>query len=265
MPAFPDFSILEKHPRAALGFSGGKDSTAVLTMLRRAGVIDRVTVYHLDTGDLLPEMVEHVARQAEGLPHFVRIETDAIGWQASHGLPSDLVPHTQHWVGQAMGEGRGARIVPRYDCCWSNLMQPFYSRVVADGCTLLMRGTKRADMARLPVSSGANAEGVTLFYPLEEWSHDDVREYLAAEGVQLPPMYNRMVNAPECARCSAWWGEGRGAYLAEKYPALSAEYAARLWTVMNEIGVSSAPLAAELKACGLTAATSNSSAEGSQN
>jgi 3'-phosphoadenosine 5'-phosphosulfate sulfotransferase (PAPS reductase)/FAD synthetase len=247
----PGFSILDAHPKAALGFSGGKDSTAVLTMLRRAGLLDRVTVYHLDTGDLLPEMVEHVARQAEGVPHYVRIETDVLGWQAANGLPSDLVPHTQHWVGQAMGEGRGARIVARYDCCWANLMQPFHSRVAADGCTLLMRGTKRADMKKLPMRSGDGAEGMELFYPLEDWSHADVRAYLDAEGVTLPPMYQRMVNAPECARCSAWWGEGRGAYLAEKYPALNADYAARLWTVMNEIGVSAAPLDAELAACGL--------------
>ncbi len=251
MRLLPDFSALDGHERIALGFSGGKDSTAVLTMLREAGLVDRVTVYHLDTGDLLPEMVEHVARMVEGLPRFEHIQTDVRGWQWQHGLPSDLVPHTQHWVGQQMGEGRGTRLVGRYDCCWANLMSPFFDRVAEDGNTLLIRGTKRADMVRLPARTGDMAGGVELLYPLEDWSHDDVRAYLAARGVALPPMYARMVNAPECARCTAWWGEGRGAYLAEAYPELHRDYAARMRLVMNEIGASSAPLAGELAACGL--------------
>ena len=153
--------------------------------------------------------------------------------------------------GQQMGEGRGTRLVGRYDCCWANLMAPFFDRVAEDGNTLLIRGTKRADMARLPARTGDMAGGVELLYPLEDWSHDDVRAYLAARGVELPPMYGRMVNAPECARCTAWWGEGRGAYLAERYPDLHRDYAERMRLVMAEVGVSSAPLAGELAACGI--------------
>lgn len=251
MPTPPDFSALDGHDAVALGFSGGKDSTAVLTMLREAGLLDRVTVYHLDTGDLLPEMVAHVARMVQGLPRYEHIQTDVRGWQWQHGLPSDLVPHTQHWIGQQMGEGRGTRLVGRYDCCWANLMAPFFDRIAEDGNTLLIRGTKRADMARLPARTGDMARGVELLYPLEDWSHDDVRAYLAARGVDLPAMYGRMVNAPECARCTAWWGEGRGAYLAEAYPELHRDYAARMRAVMAEIGVSSAPLAGELEACAI--------------
>ena len=251
MPAPPDFSALAGHDRVALGFSGGKDSTAVLVMLREAGLLDQVTVYHLDTGDLLPEMVEHVARTVEGLPRFERIQTDVRGWQWQHGMPSDLVPHTQHWIGQQMGEGRGTRLVSRYDCCWANLMAPFFDRVVEDGNTLLIRGTKRADMARLPARTGDAGRGVALLYPLEDWSHDDVRAYLASRGVMLPPLYDRMVNAPECDGCTVWWGEGRGAYLAERYPELHRDYADRMRLVVTEIGASSAPLAAELADCGL--------------
>jgi 3'-phosphoadenosine 5'-phosphosulfate sulfotransferase (PAPS reductase)/FAD synthetase len=246
-----DLSPIVAQRAPALSFSGGKDSTAVLTMLRRAGMLDRVTVYHLDTGDLLPEMREHVARQMEGLPRAVRIETDVAGWQATHGLPSDLLPHTQHWVGRAMGEGRGGRLVARYDCCWANLMEPCFSRMQADGASMVIRGTKRADMARLPVETGILAGGVELFYPLADWSHDDVREYLRDAGVSLPPLYDTMTNAPECARCTAWWSEGRGAYLRDNYPALHSDYAARLAVVAAEIGASSAPLRRELDACGL--------------
>mgnify|MGYP000653246071 CR=1 FL=1 len=49
----------------------------------------------------------------------------------------------------------------------------------------------------------------------------------------------------------ARWGEGRGADLAERYPDLHRDYAERMRLVMAEVGVSSAPLAGELAACGI--------------
>jgi phosphoadenosine phosphosulfate reductase len=44
-----------------------------------------------------------------------------------------------------------------------------------------------------------------------------------------------MVNAPDCAHCSAWWSEGRADYLKEFYPEIWAQYDARLQVVINEI------------------------------
>ena len=101
------------------------------------------------------------------------------------------------------------------------------SRLTSDGKSDLV-------MLREPVGVTEHdaAHGIAKFNPLADWSHDDVRAYLAARGVELPPMYGRMVNAPECARCTAWWGEGRGAYLAERYPDLHRDYAERMRLVM---------------------------------
>ena len=224
-----DLSLLDQHERIAFSFSGGKDSTAVLHMLRDE--LHRMTVYHVDTGDLLPEMVEHVAELAADIPNFVRIEPNVAAWIAENGLPSDLIPHTQHPVGLAMGEAQ-TRLVPRYDCCWHNLMWPLFDRVVSDGNTLLIRGTKAIDMRQLPPSDWP---GLELWYPLEHWTHADVFTYLAEQGVPLPPIYGRVTNAPECARCTAWWSEARAGYLKEFYPALAREYQARLGAVIEEL------------------------------
>lgn len=227
-----DISPLDRHERIALSFSGGKDSLAVVHLLRNH--LDRVTIYHCDTGDLLPEMMESVARVEAMAPRFVRVQTNVRGWIARHGMPSDLLPHGAHPFGVAMGEV-GAGLVSRYDCCASNLMGPLFDRVRADGNTLLIRGTKAVDMARLPVASGDVEDGLEFWYPLQGWSNDQVFAYLREAGVTLPRVYESVVNSPECARCTAWWSEGRGAYLRAHHPAIFEEYRDGLRTVWGGI------------------------------
>jgi phosphoadenosine phosphosulfate reductase len=231
-------SPLDRHEKVALSYSGGKDSTACVHLLRE--YLDRITLYHVDTGDLLPEMRESVARVEAFAPNFVRIETHVGEWIAAHGLPSDLVPYTAHAVGQHMGEG--TPIVARYDCCYLNLMWPLFKRVMDDGNTLLIRGTKSIDMPRLPAQDGEVVAGVELYYPLLDWSNEQVFAFLRREDVKLPRVYDYVTNSPECARCSAWWGEGRAAYLKKYHPELWAEYDARLQVVIDAIAPSLALL-----------------------
>lgn len=226
-----DLSALDRHERIALSFSGGKDSLAVVYLLRNH--LDRVTVYHLDTGDLLPEQMEVVRHVERMAPNFVRVETHVNDWIAHHGLPTDLLPHSAHVVGMAMGEGR--KLVSRYDCCYANLMLPLWQQVVNDGNTLMIRGTKRADMARLPAESGETHNGVELFYPLLGWSNEQVFAYLDEVGAPISRVYQHVTNSPECARCPAWWGEKRAAYLRQFHPSLFADYALRLRVVSAEI------------------------------
>jgi 3'-phosphoadenosine 5'-phosphosulfate sulfotransferase (PAPS reductase)/FAD synthetase len=232
-------SPLERHEKVALCFSGGKDSLACVHLLRE--YLDRVTVYHLDTGDLLPEMRESVARVEAFAPNFVRVRTDVSAWIVTHGLPTDLLPYGNHPVGYALGHATAA-LVSRYDCCWSNLMGPLYARVRADGNTLVVRGTKYIDMPHLPATDGQVVEGLEIYLPLLDWTHEQVFAFLRREGVQLPRVYDYVVNSPECARCSAWWGEGRAAYLKKYHPELWAEYDARLQVVIDAIAPSLALL-----------------------
>lgn len=237
-----DIAPLDRHTKIALSFSGGKDSLACVYLLRPH--LDRITLYHLDTGDLLPEVHEIVRHVEAFAPHFVRIHSDVDGWIAAHGLPTDLLPHSAHIVGQAMGE-HGAHLVTRYMCCHANLMQPLIERIMADGNTLLIRGTKAADMKRLPIRSGESQAGVELWLPLEDWGHDDVFAYLRSVGAPINRIYDYVTNSPECARCSAWWGEKRAAYLREFHPETFKEYAARMRVVMGELMGPLRTLAAE--------------------
>jgi len=238
---------LDRHERIALSVSGGKDSLAVAYLLRDEA--HRITAYHLNTGDLLPE-VEEIVDHVRGMyPRFVTVRTDSNAWIAQHGLPSDLIPHSAHTVARWMGEEHTV-LVPRYDCCAANLMAPLYERMKADGISLVIRGTKRADMNRLPNTSGDVQDGLELWLPIQTWTHEAVFDYLREVGAPICRVYEHVTNAPECARCSAWWGEKRASYLQQYHPELYDAYRARMRLVVRELHRPMAHLADEIAAMG---------------
>jgi phosphoadenosine phosphosulfate reductase len=223
---------LDRHQRAALQFSGGKDSLALVYLLRPHW--SRLTLYHVDAGDLLPEVREIVDMVEAMVPDFRRIETNSAKWMAEVGLPSDLVPTSSTPAGLSIGASK-QRIIDRLDCCAVNLMLPMHNRMIEDGVSLVIRGTKRADLARLPAESGDTSLGYELWLPLQEWSHDEVFEYLRSVDAPICRVYEHKVNAPECATCPAWWSEGRADYLKKHHPELFALYRAKLAAVAAEV------------------------------
>ena len=239
--------ILARHEKIALSFSGGKDSLACVYMLRPHK--DRITIYHMDTGDLLPEVREIVDHVRGFWPRFVKIQGNVNQWIATYGLPTDLLPYSSHPIGRMFGQ-EGAAIVPRYDCCFLNLMQPVHERIKADGNTLVIRGTKVADEKRLPADSGEAPDGVEIFLPIRGWSHQQVFDYLRSVGAPISRVYDYVTNSPECARCPAWWNERRASYLREFHPELFREYANRLRVVGAAIQEPLGNLMRELQDCG---------------
>ncbi len=179
--------------KTALQFSGGKDSLALAYLYRAQW--NEITLYHLDTGDLLPEVREIVCHVEKMAPHFVRIQSDSAAWMAEYGLPSDLVPTTSTKAGIAIGAG-AQRIVDRFDCCASNIMAPLHYRMLEDGVEVVLRGTKRADLRLLPAFDGDTSCGYEVRLPLQEWSHDDVFAYLKEVGAPVCRVYEHRVNAP---------------------------------------------------------------------
>lgn len=242
-----DFAPLDRHERVALSFSGGKDSLACVYLLRDHW--DRITLYHNDTGDLLPETRDVVSQIKAMVPNFVHIQSDARAWIAQYGMPTDLLPYSAHEYGHGYGQNN-AKIVTRYNCCFVNLMWPLWNRAKEDGNTLLIRGTKVADFRKLPAYSGEVHEGTELWYPIQDWSHADVFAYLRSVGAPTNRIYDYVQNAPDCARCTAWWGEGRAAYLKRFHPELHADYMAGLSVVAGEITESVANLRRELAEVG---------------
>lgn len=223
---------LDRHGAGALHFSGGKDSLALVYLLRPQW--DKLTLYHLDAGDLLPEVREIVASVEAMVPRFVRVNTDSSKWMTAHGLPSDLVPTSSSAMGLMIGAST-LPIVDRFTCCISNIMAPMHRRMLEDGHRLVIRGTKRADLARMPHENGDTGGGYELWLPLLDWSHDDVFAYLHSVDAPICRVYEHKVQSPECATCPAWWSEGRTAYLRKHHPELFEAYRRKLAAVAAEI------------------------------
>lgn len=227
-----DLSALSRHKNICLSFSGGKDSFACVYLFRPLS--DRIKIYHMDTGDLLPEMMDIVEHVKSFWPNFVHIKLDIFERIKANGMPSDLIPHSMHPLGHRMEEAK-TPLVSRYDCCFQNRMWPIYERIKADGNTLVIRGTRRSDMNRFPAESGSNLDGVEILLPIQDWSTEDVFAYLRSVDAPICRFYEHSPSSPDCARCTAFWNEKRAAYLKKYHPALFEDYAARMRLVAAEI------------------------------
>lgn len=261
IPPAPDFSILDRHERIGLCFSGGKDSLALLGLLRPHW--HRLCVYHVNTQDLLPETLE-VVRHAEAMTegkvgNWCEITTNSRSWQERFGMPSDLVPFDCSDMGRAMVNGAAGPIhlVERMRCCGANLAQPLMRRMAADGITLSIRGTRREDPAwgwlltMQATGPDTFVDGSTHYWlPIHNWTTAQVFAYLQRESLPIARYYQGEYrhSGPECATCTAWWDEGRGKYLRKFHPAIAGEYLVRLQRVRSAIRPTLAQLDDELDA-----------------
>ena len=236
--ADPIKSAFARHTRIGFQFSGGRDSTAALYLLRAYWW--RMEVYHLDTGDQFPEtqevvnQVEAEFKEATGR-QFNRITTDVNETRRTYGLASDLVPVDNTEVGRLLS-GRELKIISRYDCCYITLMAPIHQRIQQDGISLLIRGQRDDEYANQPKRSGDIENGIEFLYPIQDWTGEQVSAYLKENGHPVAPFYDRGARrAPECMGCTAWWDEGRGAYMREYHPIKFQQYKANMQTIRKEI------------------------------
>jgi 3'-phosphoadenosine 5'-phosphosulfate sulfotransferase (PAPS reductase)/FAD synthetase len=225
-------SAFGRHRNIAFQFSGGRDSTAALYLLRP--LWNRMTVYHLDTGDQFPETREVVAQVERDVP-IVRIYSDVRAVREQFGMPSDLVPVDNTDIGR-MVSGRQVKLQGRYDCCARSLMAPIHQRMIADGITLIVRGQRDDEYAAPPHRSGDSGGGFEVLYPIQSWTGDEVSAYLKDKGLPLAQFYERGAKrAPECMGCTAWWDEGRAAYMREYHPQAFEAYRANMKIIRIEI------------------------------
>lgn len=228
----PIASAFARHQRVGFQISGGRDSTAALHRLR--DYWDRMTVYHLDTGDQFPE-TRDVVRELEKLVPIVRIQGNVQAVREQFGMPSDLVPVDNGDPGRLVS-GREVKLQSRYECCARSLMLPMHARMKADGISLIVRGQRDDEYATPPKRSGDVAEGFEVLYPIQDWTADQVTAYLKGHNLPMAPFYQRgMSRAPECMRCTAWWDEGRIAYLRDWHPMAFHDVKGRLAVIRSEI------------------------------
>jgi phosphoadenosine phosphosulfate reductase len=199
-----------------LQFSGGKDSLACLYLCEPQW--DETTVAWVNTGAAFPETLKQMDEIKALVPHFVEIQSQQSIEQ--NGYPVDVLPIASTDVGQQFEGARGRMFQSRYACCGSALWGPTQRAMRSMGATVIIRGQKKADTRKSNIASGTVIEGVRYEFPLEDWTDQDVIEYLASRGVALPANYANMNTGLDCWNCSAYLNEnvGKFDYMRQHHP-----------------------------------------------
>jgi 3'-phosphoadenosine 5'-phosphosulfate sulfotransferase (PAPS reductase)/FAD synthetase len=224
--------MLDGHDRIALQFSGGRDSLAVLWLLRND--LHRLTVYHTNPGDRFPETLAAVEFAKALAPNFVEIATQ----RPAGTMVSDVVPVSFTPFGRAAEGTEGPIIIDRYSCCARTIMLPMQQRMVDDGITLVIRGQRNSERYKSPIRSGHAEGGVSYWFPIEDWSDDEVMSFLRDNDVPIPTFYETLSTGLDCMGCSAWWDEKRMSYLKQHHPETYVRVRDELWNIVDALSPS---------------------------
>lgn len=229
-----DLSPLERHENIVLQFSGGKDSIACLILLRAH--LHRITVLWLNTGETLPEHLAQMERVRALCPRFVEVRSDLAVSIARDGYPVDVLPLRNDRNVQFLTQQERAPLQGFMACCMNNLMQPMHQATIDAGATLIIRGQKQADGHKSPVVSGDVRGGVEFWFPVEEWSDDEVLDFIAVSDL-LPEHFERHHTSLDCWSCTAYLSEHawKQQYLDQHHPEKGAEVRHRIAIIRKEI------------------------------
>lgn len=223
--------MLGNHDRAALQFSGGKDSLALLHLARP--YLDKITVFFGDTGAVYPHVVDFVHTTCRDLGAklvIVKPPVDLFDYHERFGLPSDIVPVEVSPEMMAFKPVKPKQMLQSpMTCCGALLWAPMTRAVNESGLPLVLRGSKACD-PHVSVPPGfKDADGREYGSPLWDWSDADVLDYLADK--EVPDQYNHGIgDSMDCWACTA--------HMDGKYAKAKLEYARDnypdLWPVMKE-------------------------------
>jgi len=216
-----------------LSFSGGKDSTACLEIVRPWW--GDLTVVWVNTGDAFPETVEIMERVRKQVGRFVEVATDQPENVRENGWPSEIIPTTMTSIGRLLDGHRRPIVQPYFQCCGTNIWQPLAQAFKALGATMIIRGQKAADNRKAPLSSGVVLDGVEYWFPINDWENDEVFAYLEQQGVEIPSHYQRTETSLDCRHCTAYLYENvrKMAWLRDAHPDVHKELQYRLTVIKN--------------------------------
>jgi len=219
--------------KCALQVSGGKDSLACLYLLRPHW--DALTVMWCNSGAAFPETIEQMDRIRAMVPHFLEVKGNQPAHVELMGLPADVVPVRNTAVGKEIQPNDDVLLQSSFDCCAASRWFPTHKAVIDLGATLIIRGQRKAEARRADITSGYTESGITVCLPIEDWSDQQVFDFLRRKGVEIPNYYEYTNKALDCWSCTAYMDEGRGLmrYMREKHPVLWRQYEPRLRQVRD--------------------------------
>lgn len=229
------FTHAQDPSKCVLQFSGGKDSLACLYLLRPHW--DLLTVMWGNPGAAFPETIEQMARIRAMVPHFLEVKGNQPAHVELMGLPADMVPVRNTAVGKMFHPNDGVLLQQYWECCAASFWMPMQQAVVDLGATLIIRGQRKAEARRAPISNGHIENGIMTRFPIEDWTEQQVFDFLRRKGVSIPAHYAYTQTSLDCWTCTAYLDEHRGwmRYMREKHPELWEQYEPRLRKVQAAV------------------------------
>ena len=233
-----------------LQFSGGKDSLAMLHLLKPRW--NELVVMWCNTGAAFPETIELMRDVQTTVPYFLEVKgTQNI---ASDGYPADVIPTLRTKVGLLAFGSSAQAFQSRFTCCAHAIWAPMHRACVALGATTIIRGQKNSDALRAPVVDGQVVDGVRYEFPLHDWADADVYKYLSEHDIPLPRNYKLMNTGLDCWNCTAYLGENQKklAYMREHHPDKHVHVARVLRDLNRAVSDEAAPMKTILEStCGI--------------
>lgn len=194
--------------KTVLQFSGGKDSLACLYLFRAQW--DTLHVAWLNTGAAYPEMLDYMKMWKARLPNFIEVKSNQPAQIAEFGWPADVVPINSTTAGKYFTGDAGPTIQPYLSCCAMNIWHPLHNAMVEMGFERIIRGTRLEDKRKSSIRNGDIVDGIQIVHPIENWTTENVRDYLDEMQADFPPGYNDgEKTGRDCWDCTAYLDENK--------------------------------------------------------
>lgn len=205
-----------------LAFSGGKDSLACWYLYRNQQPI----VFWVNTGKIYPETLEIVNEIRAECKTFVEIKSDQQKNLEEHGFPSDVVPINWTTLGMITTTEKPTKVQDYISCCYANIGSQIVKAAQEHKITKLIRGQRNDEAHKATSRNGSVVFGMTYIHPIEDWTKQQVLDFIMAQRGSLPEHYKIEHSSLDCYDCTAFWehSKDRVAYTKEKHPELYAKY-----------------------------------------
>lgn len=181
------------------------------------------------------------------VPHFVEVRSNQAEQIEREGWPVDVLPIKSTTMAR-MAYGGGIPMQSFVSCCTENIWKPMNEFVQHCGATLVIRGQRNDETPKSPIRSGHVENGIEYLFPVQEWTSEQVLEYL---GDNVPDHFQSLTGfhtSLDCWNCTAFTDESakRYRYTEEKHPVLWGQLKPRLETIYESCQRELNPLAAFL-------------------
>ncbi len=164
----------------------------------------------LNSGAAYSEMQDYMQMWKERLPNFIEIKSNQPQQIAEFGWPADVVPVNSTTAGKSITENDGPLIQPYLSCCAANIWFPLHNAMVEMGVERIIRGTRLEDKRKSQFRNGDIIDGIQLVHPIENWTTEQVYDYLDEMRADFPPGYNEgEQTGRDCWDCTAYLDENK--------------------------------------------------------